>query len=188
MNFFKKNYDKNLYNHVKGGTVGQIVNFILFIGIAALSLLCEWWSIGMYGESFGLGILTSILTIGLISFTVQTGFTNTAVCFKSTVVAIFESIAAKVDDKIFEKQMAQNGQNPELARQKLEEIKANIPDDQPEEEVVDENGKKQNVDKVVGNYIMIKMLDPDKPIENVENYMKIDYMMEQQQEKLLVVM
>ena len=31
MNFFKKNYDKNLYNHVKGGTVGQIVNFILFI-------------------------------------------------------------------------------------------------------------------------------------------------------------
>ena len=124
MNFFKKNYDKNLYNHVKGGTVGQIVNFILFIGIAALSLLCEWWSIGMYGESFGLGILTSILTIGLISFTVQTGFTNTAVCFKSTVVAIFESIAAKVDDKIFEKQMAQNGQNPELARQKLEEIKA----------------------------------------------------------------
>ena len=124
MNFFKKNYDKNLYNHVKGGTVGQIVNFILFIGIASLSLLCEWWSIGMYGESFGLGILTSILTIGLISFTVQTGFTNTAVCFKSTVVAIFESIAAKVDDKIFEKQMAQNGQNPELARQKLEEIKA----------------------------------------------------------------
>ena len=124
MNFFKKNYDKNLYNHVKGGTVGQIVNFILFIGIAALSLLCEWWSIGMYGESFGLGILTSILTIGLISFTVQTGFTNTAVCFKSTVVAVFESIAAKVDDKIFEKQMAQNGQNPELARQKLEEIKA----------------------------------------------------------------
>lgn len=124
MNLFKKGYDKNLYNHVKGGTVGQIVNFILFIGIAALSLLCEWWSIGTYGESFGIGILTSILTIGLISFTVQTGFTNTAVCFKSTVVAIFESIAAKVDDKIFEKQMAQNGQNPELARQKLEEIKA----------------------------------------------------------------
>ena len=124
MNFFKKSYDKNLYNHVKGGTVGQIVNFILFIGIAALSLLCEWWSISMYGESFGIGILTSILTIGLISFTAQTGFTSTAVCFKSTVVAIFESIAAKVDDKIFEKQMAQNGQNPELARQKLEEIKA----------------------------------------------------------------
>ena len=44
----------------------------------------------------------------------------------------------------------------------------------PEEEVVDENGKKQNVDKVVGNYVMIKMLDPDKPIENIEDYMKID--------------
>lgn len=44
----------------------------------------------------------------------------------------------------------------------------------PEEEVLDENGKKQNVDKVVGNYVMIKMLDPNKPIENVENYMKID--------------
>ncbi len=44
----------------------------------------------------------------------------------------------------------------------------------PKEEVVDENGKKQNVDKVVGNYVMIKMLDPNKPIENVENYMKID--------------
>ena len=30
------------------------------------------------------------------------------------------------------------------------------------------------MDKVVGNYVMIKMLDPNKPIENVENYMKID--------------
>ena len=121
---FRKTYDKNLYNHIKGGVVGQIVNLVLFIVFAGLALLCEWWSIGMYGENFGLGILTSIITIGFISFIVQTGFTNTAVCFKSTVVAIFESIAAKVDDKIFEKQMAQNGQNPELARQKLEEIKA----------------------------------------------------------------
>lgn len=121
---FRKTYDKNLYNHIKGGVVGQIVNLVLFIVFAGLALLCEWWSIGMYGENFGLGILTSIITIGFISFIVQTGFTNTAVCFKSTVVAIFESIAAKIDDKIFEKQMAQNGQNPELARQKLEEIKA----------------------------------------------------------------
>ena len=121
---FRKTYDKNLYNHIKGGVVGQIVNLVLFIVFAGLALLCEWWSIGMYGENFGLGILTSIIAIGFISFIVQTGFTNTAVCFKSTVVAIFESIAAKVDDKIFEKQMAQNGQNAELARQKLEEIKA----------------------------------------------------------------
>ena len=121
---FRKTYDKNLYNHIKGGVVGQIVNLVLFIVFAGLALLCEWWSIGMYGENFGLGILTSIITIGFISFIVQTGFTNTAVCFKSTVVAIYESIAAKIDDKIFEKQMAQNGQNPELARQKLEEIKA----------------------------------------------------------------
>ena len=121
---FRKTYDKNLYNHIKGGVVGQIVNLVLFIVFAGLALLCEWWSIGMYGENFGLGILTSIITIGFISFIVQTGFTNMAVCFKSTVVAIFESIAAKIDDKIFEKQMAQNGQNPELARQKLEEIKA----------------------------------------------------------------
>lgn len=121
---FRKTYDKNLYNHIKGGTVGQIVTFVMFIVFAGLALLCEWWSIGMYGENFGLGILTSIITIGLISFTVQTGFTNMAVCFKSTVVAIFQSTLEKVDAKVYETQMKKYGQNAELAQQKFEEIKA----------------------------------------------------------------
>ena len=123
MNFFKKNYDKNLYNHVKGGTVGQIINFILFIGFAVLAIFLERWSISAYAEGFWLGVMASLLAISVISYIVQYGFTSGIVCFKSTVFAIFESIAAKVDEKIYEKQMAQNGQNPDIARQKLEEIK-----------------------------------------------------------------
>ena len=123
MNFFKKNYDKNLYNHVKGGTVGQIINFILFIGFAVLAIFLERWSISAYAEGFWLGVMESLLAISVISYIVQYGFTSGIVCFKSTVFAIFESIAAKVDEKIYEKQMAQNGQNPDIARQKLEEIK-----------------------------------------------------------------
>ncbi len=42
----------------------------------------------------------------------------------------------------------------------------------PEEDPDDE--EKENEDKLLGNYIMVKMLDPEKPIENVENYMKLD--------------
>ena len=65
----------------------------------------------------------------------------------------------------------------ELVEQRLangDDSKYNFEYYAPSQEVLDENGKKQNVDKVVGNYITVKLLDPNKPIENVEDYMKID--------------
>lgn len=52
----------------------------------------------------------------------------------------------------------------------------------PNETVLDENGEVQNNDKIIGNYIFIKMSDPDKTVENVENYMKIDEIKEDETE------
>ena len=34
--------------------------------------------------------------------------------------------------------------------------------------------EKENEDKLIGNYVMVRMSDPEKTVENVENYMKLD--------------
>lgn len=46
----------------------------------------------------------------------------------------------------------------------------------PEEDtVVNEDGEEEeNLDKLIGNYVMVRMSDPNKTVENVENYMKLD--------------
>ena len=36
----------------------------------------------------------------------------------------------------------------------------------------------ENLDKLIGNYVRVRMMDPATPIENVENYMKLDEVVE----------
>lgn len=123
MNFFsvKKTYDRNLYNHIKGGIPGKIVTLILFLVFAGASLVCEWWAIAVYGQGFFWGVLASIVALGLIVGVVQQGFTYCVVCFKSTVISIFESVMHKIETKALEKQMKKDGNAEIVADQIVEE-------------------------------------------------------------------
>lgn len=73
------------------------------------------------------------------------------------------------DKELVEERLA-NGDNP----------KYNFEYYAPEEKAVtNEDGEEEeNLDKLIGNYVRVRMMDPATPIENVENYMKLDEVVE----------
>lgn len=118
-------YHKELNRYVKGGWVARITTLLLLIALAGGALLCEYWSFNAYSQDVLLGIVASIITLGLIITAIQMCGTYAFVGFTSATINFAGDVANYIDQRKNKKRLraqleTQNFDGADITQQDLQ--------------------------------------------------------------------